>query len=63
MSYDNPMMGPTANKTWAELSTKEQIKHGFKDMGKRSYSSAKNFGVVGTIFAGSECVIEGVSLP
>jgi import inner membrane translocase subunit TIM22 len=28
-------------------------------MGKRSYSSAKNFGKVGAIFAGTECCIEG----
>lgn len=32
---------------------------GFKDMGKRSLSTAKNFAVVGAIFAGSECCIEG----
>ena len=30
-------------------------------MGSRSYSSAKNFGIVGAIFAGTECCIEGVS--
>ena len=29
-------------------------------MGSRSYSSAKNFGIVGAIFAGTECCIEGV---
>lgn len=28
-------------------------------MGKRSWSSAKNFGTVGAIFSGTECVIEG----
>ena len=31
-------------------------------MGKRSYSSAKNFGIVGAMFAGTECCIEGVGL-
>jgi len=29
-------------------------------MGQRSYSSAKNFGKVGAIFAGTECCIEGL---
>lgn len=28
-------------------------------MGARSLSSAKNFGKIGAIFAGTECVIEG----
>lgn len=28
-------------------------------MGNRSYSSAKNFGKVGAIFAGTECCVEG----
>ena len=30
-------------------------------MGTRSYSSAKNFAMVGAIFSGTECCIEGVS--
>ncbi|BFZ56361.1 Mitochondrial import inner membrane translocase subunit tim22 [Savitreella phatthalungensis] len=38
---------------------KEQMRIGFRDMGKKSYSTAKNFAVVGAIFAGSECCIEG----
>ena len=29
-------------------------------MGKRSYSSAKNFGMIGGIFTGTECCIEGL---
>ena len=37
---------------------KEQMKIGFRDMGKKSFSTAKNFGLVGSIFAGSECCIE-----
>ena len=28
-------------------------------MGRASYSSAKNFGMVGAIFSGTECCIEG----
>lgn len=31
-------------------------------MGTRSFSSAKNFGLVGAMFVGTECCIEGVSL-
>ena len=30
----------------------------FRDMGKRCYSSARNFGMVGAIFSGTECCIE-----
>lgn len=30
-------------------------------MGVRSFSSAKNFGMVGAMFAGTECCIEGVN--
>jgi len=31
-------------------------------MGSRSFSSAKNFALVGAIFSGTECCIEGVCL-
>jgi len=58
MSYDTPMSGPGAQL--ADLPLKEQLRRGFKDMGSRSYSSAKNFGLIGAMFAGTECVIEGV---
>lgn len=37
---------------------KEQMRLQFKDMGKRSFSSARNFGLVGAIFSGTECSIE-----
>ncbi|KPI35388.1 Mitochondrial import inner membrane translocase subunit tim22 [Cyphellophora attinorum] len=36
------------------------FKIGFKDMGKRSYSSAKNFMILGAAFSGTECAIEGL---
>lgn len=41
-----------------DLPFKEQMRVGFRDMGKKSYSTAKNFAIVGSIFAGSECCIE-----
>ncbi|KAJ3052403.1 Mitochondrial import inner membrane translocase subunit tim22 [Rhizophlyctis rosea] len=40
------------------LSTREQIRLTLKDMGAKSYSSAKNFAVVGAVFSGTECLIE-----
>lgn len=45
----------------ASLPIREQLRRGFKDMGTRSFSSAKNFGMVGAMFAGTECCIEGVN--
>ncbi|ERS95622.1 uncharacterized protein SPSK_02688 [Sporothrix schenckii 1099-18] len=39
---------------------RQQLATGFRDMGSRSYSSARNFGTVGALFAGIECGIEGL---
>ena len=58
MSYDTPLSSQGAQL--ADLPLKEQLRRGFKDMGSRSYSSAKNFGLIGAMFAGTECCIEGV---
>ena len=58
MSYDTPMSGP--GQQLSDLPLREQLRRGFKDMGIRSYSSAKNFAMVGALFAGTECCIEGV---
>lgn len=65
MRYDTPLGqglpggvgAPSADMT--KIPMREQLKMGFKDMGRSSWSSAKNFGYIGAIFAGSECVIEG----
>jgi hypothetical protein len=43
-----------------KMSTKQQLKLTLKDMGTKTYSSAKNFAVVGAVFAGTECIIETV---
>ncbi|KAK4696990.1 hypothetical protein P7C71_g1001, partial [Lecanoromycetidae sp. Uapishka_2] len=57
MSYDTPLSAQ--GQALTDLPLKEQLRRGFKDMGTRSFSSAKNFGMVGAIFAGTECCIEG----
>lgn len=54
--------GPVMNEDLVKQTTKQQIKHAFKDMGTRSLSMAKNFGLVGMIYSGTECCIESVSL-
>lgn len=63
MSYDTPFHTPGAPGSSptpiSSLPMREQLKVGFKDMGSRSYSTAKNFGLVGLMFAGIECGIEG----
>jgi hypothetical protein len=57
MSYDTPLSAQAS--PLQSLPLRQQLKAGFKDMGARSYSSAKNFGIVGAMFAGTECCIEG----
>ncbi|KAK7750646.1 Mitochondrial import inner membrane translocase subunit tim22 [Diatrype stigma] len=64
MSYDTPFHGgPGAPgsppQTIASLPLRRQLAVGFKDMGSRSWSTAKNFGMVGLLFSGIECGIEG----
>ncbi|KAJ3381443.1 Mitochondrial import inner membrane translocase subunit tim22 [Lobulomyces angularis] len=45
-------------ETFHKLSTREQLKITAKDMGRTAYSTGKNFGLVGALFASSECIIE-----
>lgn len=62
MRYDTPLSSGLPGGVGSQIKDipmREQLKAGFKDMGKASWSSAKNFGYIGAIFAGSECVIEG----
>ncbi|KAH9989995.1 mitochondrial inner membrane translocase subunit Tim17/Tim22/Tim23/peroxisomal protein PMP24 [Xylariaceae sp. FL0662B] len=63
MSYDTPFHMPgapgAASTPISSLPLRQQLKVGFKDMGSRSYSTAKNFGLVGLMFSGIECGIEG----
>ena len=58
MSYDSPLT--PQGRAIADLPWREQVRSGFKDMGKRSFSSAKNFGIVGALYSGTECCIEGL---
>lgn len=64
MRYDTPLTstipGAPGQTAIADLPIRQQLKHGLKDMAKSSYSSAKNFGMIGAIFAGTECCIEGL---
>ncbi|EPS37678.1 hypothetical protein H072_8565 [Dactylellina haptotyla CBS 200.50] len=56
MSYDS-LYSPNQQKV-LELPWRQQLRVGLKDMGSRSWSSAKGFGMVGALFSGTECVIE-----
>ncbi|KAF4163091.1 hypothetical protein CNMCM6936_001228 [Aspergillus lentulus] len=58
MSYDSAFTPQGA--ALSDLPWREQLRRGFKDMGARSWSSAKNFGIVGALYAGTECCIEGL---
>lgn len=50
----------TTTEEFQKMTTREQLKWTLRDMGNRSYSSAKNFGMVALLFSSSECVIESV---
>ncbi|KAI9042024.1 translocation channel protein TIM22 [Aspergillus affinis] len=58
MSYDSTFT--PQGKAIADLPWRDQVRRGFKDMGSRSWSSAKNFGIVGALYSGTECCIEGL---
>jgi len=59
MQYDTPLATNPNAAAIQSLPLREQLRRGLRDMGSRSYSSARNFGKVGAIFAGTECCIEG----
>ena len=59
MSYDTTM-GVTEAAKISHLPFKQQMKIQFTDMGKRSWSSAKNFGFIGGVFSGVECCVESM---
>lgn len=52
-ALDNPIMQE-------EMTARQQFVYTAKQMGRRSWSSAKTFAVMGLIFSGAECVVEKV---
>ncbi|KAK9149453.1 hypothetical protein Scep_008210 [Stephania cephalantha] len=50
-ALDNPLMQE-------EMSAKQQFIYTAKQMGRRSFSSAKTFAVMGVIFSAAECIVE-----
>lgn len=63
MSYDTPFGSTTTpgqQNPITAMPLRQQLKVGFKDMGTRSFSMARNFGKVGALFSGIECGVEGM---
>lgn len=58
MAYDVPIGNGSSHIS--DLPFKQQVKLQFTDMGKRAWSSAKNFGYIGMIYAGVECGVESI---
>ncbi|AOA61504.1 TIM22 complex subunit [Komagataella phaffii] len=59
MAYDVPV-GSEGVKHISDLPLKQQMKLQFSDMGRRSWSSAKNFGYIGMIYSAVECSVESL---
>ena len=57
MAYDTPLT-PQGQQI-STLPLRQQLRTGFRDMGSRSYSTAKNFALIGAVYSGVECGIEG----
>lgn len=56
-AYEDPFRAPAMEG----LNTRQKTVAMFKDMGKGMWSSGKSWGKIGALFAGIECVLEGVS--
>lgn len=54
-ALDNPIMQD-------QMTGKQQFIYTAKQMGQRSWHSAKTFAVMGLVFSAAECVVEKVSL-
>lgn len=52
-ALDNPIMQE-------EMTGRQQFMYTLRQMGQRSWSSAKTFAVMGLIFSAAECVVEKV---
>ncbi|RMZ87685.1 hypothetical protein DV736_g5087, partial [Chaetothyriales sp. CBS 134916] len=60
MAYDTPLSPQGQQLSNATIPWRQQLKVGLKDMGSRSWSSAKNFGMIGALYSGTECCVEGL---
>lgn len=58
-AYEDPLL---RQQTQAGLNNTQKAREIFKEMGRNMWKSGKGFGKVGALFAGIECVIEGVSV-
>jgi import inner membrane translocase subunit TIM22 len=54
--------GPSMNPDLHNQNSKVQLKIMAKDMAQRSWSTAKNFAIVGAVYSTTECIIESVIL-
>lgn len=61
MSASFAIEDPFRAPQFAGMSTQNKAKQVFKDMGKGMWKSGSGFAKVGALYAGTECVIEGVS--
>jgi len=57
-AYEDPLL---RQSTQAGMNNTQKAREIFKEMGRGMWKSGKGFGKVGALFAGIECVIEGVS--
>lgn len=56
-AYEDPYLRA---QTQAGMNTTQKAGQLFKEMGKGMWTSGRSFGKIGALFAGIECVIEGV---
>jgi mitochondrial import inner membrane translocase subunit TIM22 len=57
-AYEDPLL---RQSTQAGMNNTQKAREIFKEMGRGMWKTGKGFGKVGALFAGIECVIEGVS--
>lgn len=53
---------PFQQQKYQGMRTAEKAKLVFKDMGRGMWRQGLGFGKVGALYAGTECVVEGVSI-
>lgn len=56
-AYEDPLLRA---QTQAGMNHTQKAREVFREMGTNMWKSGKGFGKVGALFAGIECVIEGV---